>query len=285
VTSPGTDYCRNLAGAKQWPAGGSIDDAEPILRPDGGSPRGCRCYNDAELGIFETKAPVCRFDAFLDELALATRQECQSLVMPGYDHNCWSAAGSNASIVEGPFIQGPGACIGNCQYGAPPAGGSCPQPNPYECATGDGGDDGCGAEDVTETGMGGSGVDDTGSDTSGAVLGDLDSFIACEALGCEIDETFARRLRADPSPLLDQPARLVYHAERQRHVFDGVEPGSLAHALGFRSGDVLESVEGIVIRDLDSALRAYLELGDATAIEVKVKRGSQWLDFTYTFVP
>ena len=26
-------------------------------------------------------------------------------------------------------------------------------------------------------------------------------------------------------------------------------------------------------------------LGDATALEVRVKRGSQWLDFTYDFVP
>jgi hypothetical protein len=41
----------------------------------------------------------------------------------------------------------------------------------------------------------------------------------------------------------------------------------------------------MIIRDLDSALRAYALLGDATTLDVKIKRGSQWLDFTYTFVP
>lgn len=60
--------------------------------------------------------------------------------------------------------------------------------------------------------------------------------------------------------------------------------GSLAHALDLRTGDQLESVDDMVIQDLGSALQAYARLGDATKLEVRVKRGSQWLDFTYSFV-
>jgi S1-C subfamily serine protease len=142
-------------------------------------------------------------------------------------------------------------------------------------------------EGDAETSGGESGLDDTG-DTSGGVMLDqldVDAFVACDGQDCEIDEAFARRLYTDPSPLLAQSTQLVYQAKAQRHVLRGVDPGSLAHALGLRTGDQLESIDGMIIHDLDSALRAYVQIGDATAIEVKVKRGSQWLDFTYTFVP
>lgn len=285
VTSPGYDWCRNVALAKQWPVGGSFDEAEPILRPDGATPRGCRCYNDAELQIFADEAPVCKLEAFIDELEQAARQECQALVPPGYDHNCWTTSGPQASVVEAEFPQGIGACIGNCEYGAPPADGSCPELSPYECATGDGADEGCGSEGDVDTGMGDSGLDDTGSDTSGGILDEIEAFVACDGRYCEIDEAFARSLYADPAPLLDQRTRLVYQTKLQRLVLHGVEPGSLAHALDLRTGDQLESVDGMIIHDLDSALRVYALLDDARTLDVRVKRDTQWLDFTYTFVP
>lgn len=285
VTSAGHDWCRNVGLAKMWPVGGSFADAEPILRPDGGSPRGCRCYNDAEHQIFEDNAPECQYQEFLDDLAQAAREECQALVPPGYDHNCWTSSGPQASVVEGRFPGGSGSCIGNCEYGSPPAGGSCPDPSPYECATGGGGDEGCGDEGDVETSTGDSGLDDTGGHTSGGVLEDIDSFVACYEQDCEIDEGFARRLYADPSPLIDQGTRLVYDSKLQRHVLHNVEPDSLAHALGLHTGDVLDSVDETVIDDLDAALRAYGELRDATVVVIRVKRGTRWLDFTYTFVP
>jgi hypothetical protein len=285
VTSAGTDWCRNVALARQWPVGGSFDDAEPVLGPDGAVPRGCFCYNDAEDQIMEDESPACRYDEIFDDLEQAARQECQALVPPGYDHNCWTTSGLQASIVDPPFRGGAGACIGNCEYGAPPVDGSCPDLNPYECATGDGGDEGCASGGHADTGMGESGLDETGSGTSGGILSDIDAFVTCEDGACEIDEAFARRLHADPSALLGQPTRLVYHTKLRRHVLDGVEDGSLAYALGLRSGDLLESVDGVVIHDLDSALRAYAELGNAPSFDVRVKRGTRWLDLTYTFVP
>jgi hypothetical protein len=114
---------------------------------------------------------------------------------------------------------------------------------------------------------------------------DVDAFVTCDSRDCEIDEVFARRLYTDPSPIVSQGARLVYEAKLRRHVLYGIERGSLVHALGLRNGDQLESIDGMIIHDLDSALRAYARFGDATDLEVRVRRGTQWLDFTYTFVP
>lgn len=285
VTSAGNDWCRNVALAKMWPVGGSFEDAEPILRPDGTAPQGCRCYNDAEHQIFEDKVPECQYQEFIDDLEQAAREECQALVPPGYDHNCWTTSGAQASVVEGQFGNGAGSCIGNCEYGSPPVGGSCPNPSPYECATGGFGDEGCDSGGDPETSTGDSGLDDTSGNTSGGVLGDIDSFVDCQAQDCEIDEAFARHLYADPSPLIDQGTRMIYDSRLGRHVLSNVERGSLVYALGLRTGDVLESVDETIIHDLDSALQVYEQLGDATAIDVRVKRGTRWLDFTYTFVP
>jgi hypothetical protein len=290
VTSPGHDWCRNLALAKQWPVGGTFEeDGASILRPDGFAPRGCRCYNDADNQIFHDMAPECRYEGFLDELELAARQECQALVPPGYDHNCWTTSGLQASIVEDHFRQGYGACIGNCEYGNPPAGGSCPEPSPYECANGDGtdgdADEGCDSEGDVVTSTSDTGLDDTGSDTSGGIFLEVDAFVTCDRHDCEIDEAFARRLYFDPSPLLAERTRLVYQTKIQRHVLSNVEPGSLAYALGLRTGDRLEAIDGKIIHDLDSALQAYTRLQDATILEVRVQRGSRWLDFEYTLVP
>ena len=143
---------------------------------------------------------------------------------------------------------------------------------------------GCGSEGDVETSTGDSGLDDSGGNTSGGLLDDIKSFVDCQEQDCEIDEPFARRLYADPSPLVEQGTRLVYDSKLRRHVLSNVEPRSLAHALGLRTGDVLESVDGTIIDDLDAALKVYVQLGDATAVEVRVKRGTRWLDFTYTFV-
>lgn len=285
VTSSGHDWCRNVALAKQWPMGGSFEDGMSILRPDGGSPRGCRCYNDAENEIFNDTIPECRFEGFLDDLEQAAREECEALVMPGFDHNCWITSGAQASIVEDEYPLGDGACIGNCEYGQPPVGGSCPDPSPYECATGGHDADACESEGDVDPSADESTGDTTGGDTTGGVMLDFDGLVFCDGQQCEIDEAFARSLYADPSPLLGQRTRLVYDAKIKRHILRGVTSDSLAYTLGLRDGDRLESVGGLVIHDLDSALRAYVQLGHETVLDVRVQRDTQWLDFTYSFVP
>lgn len=280
VTSAGHDWCRNLTNALQWPIGGSIDDAEPVIYANGATPKGCRCFNDAEDQILEDKVPECQLDKLLDELEQAARLECQALVKPGYDHNCWTVGGADASVVEPMYSEGAGACIGNCEYGNPPAGGSCPDHNPYECATGDGGGaaGGCELEEGADTSTGG------GGDESEGAMSEPGEVISCHGNECEIDELFARELYSDPSRLAEQGVRVVYDPDALRHIFKGIAPGSVAYALGLRDEDRLESINDLIIDDLDSALQAYLDARDAKALDVRVLRGSQWVDFTYTFV-
>lgn len=280
VNSSGHDWCSNMANAQQWPAGGSFEDAQPILRPDGGTPRGCRCFNDAEHQVLEDGVPECHLTELWDEVETATRQECQSLVLPGFDHNCWTISGPQASSVEDPFREGPGSCIGNCEYGGPPAGGSCPELNPYECATGDGGG-ACAQGDQSGDDTGA--VETTGGDSEGVTP--AQGTIACDGNECTVARAFAAQLYDDPSLLLSQSARLVYDAKSRRHGFIGVFPGTIAHALGFRTNDILESVNGTTIHDLDSALEAYVALRDALVLQVRVERDSQWVDLVITIGP
>ena len=89
----------------------------------------------------------------------------------------------------------------------------------------------------------------------------------------------------DPTLLLDESARLYYDHGTQRHVFIGIEPGSVAYTLGFRTGDRLESVDGTIIDGLDAALHAYVQAADESTLAVRVRRGTQWLDFDDSFVP
>ncbi|MEM9456824.1 MAG: PDZ domain-containing protein [Myxococcota bacterium] len=293
VTSPGHDWRRNLANALQWPADGSIEDAVPVTYANGATPRGTRCFNDAEHQILEDETPRCKYDQLIAEIENAARQECQSLVLPGFNHNCWQATGANASIAEGPVPENtPGACIGNCKYGGPPSDGSCPELNPYECATGGGDGEMCGTTsplDTLDTGSGdpdSSGGESDGIDTSGGVAGlDAYRFITCEGTSCEIDESFAAMIYDDPALLLREDARLDYDSAGRRHVFVDVEPGSVAHTLGFRSGDRLESVDGVMIDGLEAALDVYVQAAHATTLDVRVRRGEQqWLDFEFLFV-
>lgn len=284
VNTPGHDWCRNLANALQWPSDGSIENAEPVVDADGATPQGCRCFNDAENQILEDDAPACKLEALLDAIENAARQECQSLVLPGYNHNCWQTNGPNASVVEGHNFAGSGSCIGSCEYGGPPSGGSCPDLNPYECATGDDGG-------LCETTGGFGGADSTGDesgsvDTSAGAIGlDAPLFVSCEGTICEIDRAFAKMLYDDPMPLLSESPRLVYDRAARRHVFIDVEPGSVAYTLGLRTGDRLESVDGTVIDDLEAALHVYAQSASETKLDVRVMRGTQWLDFHYFFVP
>jgi hypothetical protein len=77
--------------------------------------------------------------------------------------------------------------------------------------------------------------------------------------------------------------RLIYDAASRRFVFSGVRPGTVAHELGLRNGDVLESVNGTIIDDLDSGLSAFAANENATVLRLRISRSDQWIDFTVTF--
>ncbi|PRP94794.1 PDZ domain-containing protein [Enhygromyxa salina] len=87
------------------------------------------------------------------------------------------------------------------------------------------------------------------------------------------------------SLLLGEDTTLVYDTTASRFAFQGVTTGSLSAELGLRDGDRLESVNGTTIDDLEAALYAISENDTATELRVRVQRGTQWVDFTYTLVP
>lgn len=92
-----------------------------------------------------------------------------------------------------------------------------------------------------------------------------------------------RELLADPLALADA-ARVEPHTDG-RGGFDGlqvhdVQPGGVAHDLGLRSGDVVQSANGMPLRSLDQALAAYQALSEPTVDQVRfrVQRGGVPVD-------
>ncbi len=268
VTSPGKSWCRYLGDAKMWPIG-YPSAAVDVEDRQGSPPKGCACFNAVEHDILLDGAPAIAYANLLEEIEFAARNQCDFLVPSGYDNNCYDD-GKNGSVAETPFSNGPGACVGDCIYTD-----DCGDPNPYECECLVGQ---CGGSGET----GGSG--DNGSNGGGVDGLSSGSYISCLQNDCDIDSAFAEMLWDEPTLLLSESTRLVYDAATARFMFYSVGSGSVADELGFQSGDVLESVGSVVIDDLDTALGVFASSRDAMSIDVRVLRGTQWVDFTFTFV-
>ncbi len=249
-----------------WPIG-EPDEAVPVTDHEGRPPQGCLCFNAAEQQLLVDAVPEDQHAALLAEIEQAARDECDALVPGGYDHNCYEA-GPDGAVAETVFPGDLGSCVGDCVYTD-----DCGDPNPYECECIV---DGC-EPDGTDDGS-----DETGGETGSGGLDGADA-IACNESACEIDLDFAERLRDNPALLLGETARLVYDAARARFVFAFVDEGTVAAELGFRSGDVLESVDGVVIADLDSALEVFAASADARSLRVRVLRGTRWIELEFWF--
>lgn len=155
VTTPGTNWCVVIEDAMMWPVG-QPDLAEPVSGPAGGAPRGCQCFNDADVAILADELPDDVFGGLVDEIKADARNECAIAVPPGFDHNCYIEDGLLAHSFGSPFSDGPSDdCIGTCAYIKPPPNGSCGEdPDPYECNEAYGGED-TGIDAATDTGDGG----------------------------------------------------------------------------------------------------------------------------------
>lgn len=130
---PGLDWCRTVEGALMWPAG-QPDLAEPIKTPENGDPTGCRCMNIIEEEIMMSMAPENEYIEISGELAIEARKQCAALVPDGFEHNCMTLDGPQASTVAIPFSGSESnECFGECAYTNPPPFKDCPDPDPYEC--------------------------------------------------------------------------------------------------------------------------------------------------------
>lgn len=273
IQTHGKKNCNYLNNAVMWPAG-QPEQVKPVpgsLHAPG--PAGCVCYNSAEQEIIDFEVPPAKFAEFMGEIEAATRDECDAIVPPGWDHNCYITEGTDASTaaLSKPFQSGVGECIGNCVFTNPPPGGTCPELSPYECEEGGG-----------ETGGDGETAGDAVDAGNGMNVGD---HIYCAGNSCDISMGFARMLSENIGMLQREGTTFVYDSSIDRFVLQGVARGTVAFELGLASGDVLESVNDTTIGDLDSALQAMVDNRDATELNVRVKRGRRWIDFTYTLVP
>jgi hypothetical protein len=167
ITTTGTDWCVLTEDALMWPVG-QPDLAEPVSGPAGGAPRGCRCFNDADVAILQDGLPADVFGGLVGEMRADARNECAIGVPPGYDHNCYVEDGALAPVFTSPFPDGPSDdCIGSCSYIKPPPNGSCDEdPDPYVCNEEYGGGE-TGIDRATDTGDG-----DGGDSPSGNVIPD-----------------------------------------------------------------------------------------------------------------
>lgn len=64
---------------------------------------------------------------------------------------------------------------------------------------------------------------------------------------------------------------------------DEVAPGSLAHRMGVRAGDVVLDVDGKKLRNMNDAAAIYARLMDAERFAVKVRRGTGIITLRYRF--
>jgi hypothetical protein len=225
---------------------------------------GCACFNSAENQVLSDEAPedyAATLSGTIDE---AARHACDSLVPAGYDHNCY-LDGPGEPQAETPSRIGLGECVGDCAYTD-----DCGDPDPYEC------------ENIVDGRSSEPDGGETGSESGGG--GNLGLYIDCSGDVCDVDESFAAMLWSDPSLLLSESTRLIYQPADRRFVFATISTGTLAAELGFRDGDILDSVNGVIIDDLDTALAVYASNHDARSLRVRVARRGQWIDFTFNFV-
>lgn len=285
IENYGQNNCNYLEDAMMWPAG-QPELAEPIPGSHNASgPAGCVCLNSAEQEIVDFEVPAGQYATLMAKIETATRNECDAIVPAGWDHNCYIAQGVGASTVAltHPFQAGPGDCIGTCLFSDPPPGKTCPELNPYECNEDDGetGGESSATGSDSETG----GESETGGFPPGNGLLGAGDYVYCVGNSCDVDLSFVQMLYENVEMLSGEGTTLVFNSSMDRFVFHGVTRGSLAFELGLSSGDVLEAVNGTTIEDLDAALQVAADGRDASEIYVRVKRGRQWIDFTYTLVP
>ena len=83
--------------------------------------------------------------------------------------------------------------------------------------------------------------------------------------------------------------RVVPHKDEHGNVdgyrLSGIRRGSVAGQLGFMNGDILHSVNGVVLDNMSTAMRVTEELQEVDHVTVQLFRRSQLLTLTYEVLP
>ncbi|MBZ5713563.1 PDZ domain-containing protein [Nannocystis pusilla] len=113
---------------------------------------------------------------------------------------------------------------------------------------------------------------------------DLRNWISCSGGTCIVSQDLIDILGAEPTLLFCDSARLYPKVESSGVVgmyFDDIAPTGLAAALGFMEDDVIIAVEGLPFTNESEFAAIALEIADADAITVTVKRGSSTFDLDF----
>lgn len=151
IISNGNDWCSDLVGALMWPAG--HPEFAEVVKDDDEWPRGCACYNNSEEEILLAQVPEVKYGEFVDQILSAARDECDSSVPFGWDHNCYDE-GPDGPVLTIPGYDNAGECVGDCSYVNVPKSGCGEDPSPYECeALYGGGDETGGSDEASDSGL------------------------------------------------------------------------------------------------------------------------------------
>lgn len=244
--------------------------------------------NNTEHTTMDSEEPNEKYADFVAEPEQAARDDCASLVPPGYNHNCYTTDGIGASQPDLVFESGMGTCVGGCSFFLEPKKGGCGRdPNPFECEKikESGGDGDTGPDDSESDGAEAetAGEDGGESPVPGGV--DLGLYLSCDDTSCTIDRALLDIVAADPKLALYGDTQLIFDPDIQRFVFLDVGSDSIAEALLFNSGDRLESINGRTLDSIDAALEMAATSQNEDRFEVVLLRGTQWTDLNYFVVP
>ncbi len=102
---------------------------------------------------------------------------------------------------------------------------------------------------------------------------------------CRFDRALLDELLSNPEVLARQ-ARVVpsmRDGESAGFKFYGIRPGSIPKLLGFKNGDLLETVNGEALNSVDQALALYTKFRDSTTLELGLVRKGEHLSLSIEF--
>jgi general secretion pathway protein C len=97
--------------------------------------------------------------------------------------------------------------------------------------------------------------------------------ISCSGLSCTVKRKFVAKLMANPAQLVRQARVRPYSKEGLEGMrLSRVRRGTIPRLLGLRSGDVVQSINGLQLGSMDGAMSVYQQLRTASNLTVEFTR-------------